>query len=68
MDANWVAVYSTDQMYKAMLIQKKLSEEDITSVIVNKRDSLYAFGDIEIHVNPENAIKSIYLIKKQDFE
>lgn len=68
MKPEWVLVYSTDQMYKALFMKEKLFDENIEAVIVNKRDSLYAIGEIELYVPPEEAVKSIYFIKKQSFE
>lgn len=50
MQSHWTRVYSTDQMYKAILIKEKLSDEDIQAFILNKKDSLYAFGEIELYV------------------
>lgn len=67
MSADWVMVYSTDQMYKAMIMKEKLLEENIHAFIINKKDSLYAFGEIEIHVKPDDAVKSIFIIKKSEF-
>ena len=67
MQSDWVSVYSTDQMYKALLMKEKLFEENIISFIVNKRDSLYAFGEIELYVKPDDAVKTIHIIKKSEF-
>lgn len=64
MQPNWVNVYSTDQMYKAIIVKGILSENDIDSFILNKRDSTYSFGDIEVYVKPEEVIKSLFIIKK----
>jgi hypothetical protein len=68
MQSDWVLVYSTDQMYKALFMKERLLEEGIGAFIINKRDSLYAFGDIEIYVNSIDAVKSIYIIKNGEFE
>lgn len=68
MQSDWVLVYSADQMYKALFIKEKLLEEGVGAFIINKRDSVYAFGDIEIYVKPADALKSIYIIKKGNFE
>jgi len=66
MQPNWVNVYSADQMYKVLLIKEVLSENDIESFIINKRDSIYSFGDIELYVKPEDVIKSLFVIKKSE--
>jgi len=68
MQPNWILVYSTDQMYKALLMKEMLFEESIEAVIINKKDSIYAlFGDIELYVNPADAVKAIHTIKKSEF-
>lgn len=59
-------VYSTDQMYKALIIKERLFEENIIVSIINKKDSLYAFGEIELYVKTDEALKSIHLIKKSE--
>ena len=68
MQPDWVMVFSTDQMYKAMMMKGMLLDESIISIIVNKKDSAYAFGEIELYVSPTDAVKSIHLIKKSSFE
>lgn len=67
MQQDWVLIYSTDQMYKALLMKEKLLEESINAFIINKKDSAYAFGEIELYVKPNDALKSIHLIKKSEF-
>lgn len=67
MRQDWVKVYSTDQMYKALLMKEKLLEEGIQAFIINKRDSVYAFGDVEVYVKPDQAVLSIHIIKKSEF-
>lgn len=66
MQPGWIRVYSTDQMYKALLMKEKLFEENIAAFIINKRDSLYAFGEIELYVKPDDAVKTIHIIKKSE--
>ncbi len=64
MDKDWVAIYSIGQQYLAEMAKKMLAEHNITSVIVNKKDSSYlAFGDIEVYVRKEDEEKAKSLIK-----
>jgi hypothetical protein len=67
MQQDWVKIYSTDQLYKALLMKEKLLEEGIHAFIVNKRDSIYAFGDVDLYVKPDLAVLSIHIIKKSEF-
>jgi hypothetical protein len=53
--SNWQSVYSTDQEYKAMIIINLLEENGIESHSVNKKDSNYLIGQIEIYVKIEDS-------------
>lgn len=67
MQSDWVLVYSVDLMYKAILMKEKLLEEGIHAFIMNKKDSNYAFGEVEIYVKADDALKSIHIVKKSEF-
>ena len=61
---NWICVYSTDQMNKAELVKEYLANENIESVIFDKKDSAYTvFGEVELYVQPEDENIAIELIK-----
>ncbi len=63
MDESWEIIYSAGQLYKAELIVEVLQENNIEAIIINKQDSLYLFGDIEIYVKPHDVIKAKHIIK-----
>jgi len=42
-----------------------LADNNINSVVVNKQDSAYLLGEIEIHVHPDDSLLSIQIIKKE---
>lgn len=61
---NWVCVYSTDQMYKAELVKGQLVNENIETVVFDKKDSSYnLFGEVELYVQPEDENMAVELIK-----
>lgn len=64
MDNNWRKVYSTGTLYKAEIVKDVLEENDIQAVLLNKQDSFYHFGDIEIYVQPDDVIRAKFLIKE----
>jgi len=66
MDKDLVQIYSTGQVYLAELVRQMLSDHNIQSFIVNKQDSVYKFGDIELFVNRDHVIRAKMLI--QEFE
>ncbi len=63
MEQNWVCIYSTDKIHLAQIAKGVLKEYDIESVIVNKKDSNYLFGIIEVYVNRNNALQSKYILR-----
>ena len=61
-----VNIYGSDKPYLAELLRQMLSDHDIPSFILNKQDSTYKFGEIEIYVNRDDVIMAKKLI--QEFE
>jgi hypothetical protein len=66
MASDQVNIYSLGNMYRAELIRQMLSNNNIPAFIVNKQDSTYKFGDIELYVHRDHVIRAKMLI--QEFE
>ena len=66
MSGDLVHIYSIGTPYTAELVKQMLSDHNIKSFIVNKQDSVYKFGDIEIFVHRDQVIRAKMLI--QEFE
>ena len=64
-DKNWVKIYSTAAHYKAELIRGLLMENDINCVVINKKDSSYLFGEIELYVMPDDVIQAKHILSTQ---
>ena len=64
MDAHWQQVYITDKIHRAEIVRSILDDNQIASVIVDKRDSSYLVGDIELYVRPEDVILSKLIIEQ----
>ncbi len=64
MNENLAMVYTTNRIYQAELLKQFLSDNGITAFSIDKRDSNYLFGNIEIYVNRDDVIKAKVLIKK----
>jgi len=62
MSENWEVIYTTNQLYEAELVQDIMEDHDIECVIMNKKDSAYGFGEIEICVTTDNTFKAKQLI------
>jgi len=52
--------------YRSSIVQSVLQENGIKAVIVNKKDSAYQiFGEYEVHVDSENLLKAINIVKNE---
>jgi hypothetical protein len=68
MENNWICVYQTPKEYKAEIAKEILFENQIQAVSINKKDSSYLFGYIEIYVDKEQALKAKHLLQQMDNE
>ena len=64
MGTEQVHIYSLGNPYQAELIRQMLSDRNIQSFIVNKQDSAYKFGDIELYVHRDHVIRAKMLIRE----
>ena len=65
MEENWKKVYSSSFEHKIEITQAVLEDEGIKSVIINKKDSFYLFGELELYVHADHVIKAKQIIKKE---
>ena len=63
MEKNWVAIYKSKHLHKIEIMKGLLADNNIEAVVVNKQDSSYLFGEIELYVKSGDVIKAKYLIK-----
>ena len=68
MDAKWTKIYSSTLLYKVDILKGLLAENNIQSVIVNKKDSVYLIGEIELFVNVEDAFRAKQILIKREYE
>lgn len=64
LDNNWSCVYSTIYEHEVQIVKAILLEHEIESVAINKRDSNYLFGNIEIYVPKIAESTALQLINK----
>lgn len=57
-------MHSTNKEYLAEMISQLLDYYGIESFILNKKDSNYHFGDIEIYTLPDSVMMAKLLIDK----
>ena len=63
MEKGWASIYSSSQEHVVTIAKDILEENNIASIIINKKDSSYLFGEIELFVKNENVIRAKYLLK-----
>lgn len=64
MDSDKALAYSSDKAYKVELIKRYLADHGIISFSINKQDSNYHFGEIELYVNSDDVMRAKLLIGK----
>ncbi|MBI9068574.1 MAG: DUF2007 domain-containing protein [Salinivirgaceae bacterium] len=64
MDNNWKSIFTTGTLYLAEIVKNILEDNEIEAVLLNKQDSLYLFGDIEVYVKADDVIRAKFLIKE----
>ncbi|HPI31185.1 MAG TPA: DUF2007 domain-containing protein [Bacteroidales bacterium] len=63
MEKDWVLVFETNKDIEAEMVRGMLEENDISVFVINKKDSAYLFGNIELYVLPENLLEAKTFIK-----
>jgi hypothetical protein len=66
MNENWQGVYSTQYEHKAEIVKAILEENEIKGVIINKKDSAYHFGELEVFVNVNDVLRAKQIIEREE--
>jgi hypothetical protein len=61
---NWVKIYSTNQIQQPEIIKSIFEEANIPCSTIDKKDSSYIFGEIEIYVPEEDVAEAITILKE----
>jgi len=64
MEKDWVLVYSIGKLYQAELLKEVFTENNIVCDVINKKDSLFLTGDVEVYVNKKDEAKALKLIEE----
>jgi len=64
MEKDWVIVYTTNKSYQAEIFREVLGDNGIESFVINKQDSSYKFGNIEVYVKRDHVLKAKMLVKE----
>lgn len=64
-EQNFERVYSAGKLYEAELIVGLLAENGVEATIVNKRDSEFLIGEVEVYVANEDAVEAKRIIEER---
>jgi hypothetical protein len=64
MEKGWEKIFESSNELTIENARQILEDNDIEVIILNKKDSLYRFGDIEIYVNRDNILKAKQALKE----
>ncbi len=62
MNNSWVKIYTSHQFIKSEIVRQVLIDHEIEAVLMNKQDSAYKFGEVEVYIHPSNFDRAIELI------
>jgi len=66
MKEGWLKIYTTSEYYKAEIVRQVLVEHEIEAVLMNKQDSLYRFGEVEVYIKKAHFDDALELIIKNE--
>ena len=64
----WQTIYKTENQQRAEMVKSILKEKGFNPVVINKKDSAYLFGLMEVQVNVEEVLEAIRELEKIKFE
>ena len=63
MEKEWVMIFVALDELQIEFARQELERWEIDSVIVNKQDRVYKFGQLELYVHRDNAIRAKQILK-----
>ncbi len=65
MKSKWKKVFSSNYEYQAALVEQALLKYGIACIQMNKKDSAYTIGQVEVLVTQEDVLEAINIITKE---
>ena len=63
MEKEWVKIFVALDELQIEFARQELERWEIDSVVVNKQDRVYKFGQLELYVHRDNAIRAKQILK-----
>ena len=67
MEKDWIKVKTYTKAFEAEIVKQMLEENGVAAVLLNKQDSSYLFGKIELYVKQEDEAIANVLINSSTF-
>ncbi len=67
-EVKWLKIYETADAIRAEMLKQILEEAEIEVVLINKKDTMYNIGEVEIYVTNTKAFQAHHLISKNEFK
>lgn len=58
----WIKIYTSQEFIKSEIVRQVLTDNGIDAVLMNKQDSSYKFGNIDVYIHPANFDRAIEII------
>lgn len=65
MGHRWTTVYQTELRHHAEIVSMMLSAHGCQAIVLDKRDSAYSMGYIEVKVQPDFVMRAAKLIEDE---
>lgn len=62
MEESWQVIYAAKFEHNAEIVRAVLEDNGISAIILNKKDSAYLFGEVEVYVKPDDVMKAKMII------
>jgi hypothetical protein len=63
MEKNWIKIFTSTNYYQAEIVKQVLVENNIDSVLLNKKDSSHGtFGHIEVYIHQQDFSNAIEIM------
>ncbi|MEY4594826.1 MAG: hypothetical protein RIQ47_1236 [Bacteroidota bacterium] len=59
---DWEKIYIAGQLHQAEIVKAVLEDHEIEASIIDKRDSSYLFGDVEVYVQQKDVAEARRII------
>lgn len=64
MEKNWIKLFTGTDFFKAEIARQSLEENSIRAVLLNKKDSSYGFGQVEVWVHEADQQEAEAVLKQ----